>query len=635
MTLLQYAFLTEPAVLQAGTPARLTLSVSNGGHTRATCSSITVRLPVGTNAKDLIATAGGIGTVNAPNWTAAIDGGIITLTPTTPAAGLIGSQGLAFIITGLDINAQPGVCTVEIGETATNSTAPPVARTTTLPLNKFPAHFALTGPTANEPGVAGGGSATIMWTGSPASYTLSYDPDGNGVQDFPVENVGPYTTGPLTNAAGVDFTLTVEVDVPGADQPMTLQPQVHVDVSNPTPTITTFTAAFSGTFGSDVGATLTWATSGRDVECAMSGNFQLLAPSGTLPVTPNGTTTSSYTLSASNVNGTTMSTITIDWARAATTLALADAPVNLALSPDGKTAYVACKNSLYAVDLAALSVSAVLPWSNLLTVNVVPGGKELVITDGSQVVVLDAATLKTLPYNGAHWGVGLASQAPYPTSAALSGDGTCCYPPGPGNVAMYEVGPPPRLSNSFLATPSVPLAIVLSPDGKSAVVAGPGSAALDDVASGSQLHALNTPANATFTGAAFHPNGTIVYVLASSASDGTKTITALDTATFRTLGSMTYGAGTPAWCGGIAVTPDGSFVLCGGLGVVMIMHGSSHETLGMLPAIDGAATTDIRMPPDGSAAVVCSCDAQQLAIVPLPSITGGINPSASFVQVTA
>ena len=89
---------------------------------------------------------------------------------------------------------------------------------------------------------------------------------------------------PLTNAAGVDFTLTAEVSVPGSDQVLTLQEQINVGVANPPPTITRFTATLAGVYTPNATATLTWKVAGSDAECTLTGVSQLLAPNGTIAV---------------------------------------------------------------------------------------------------------------------------------------------------------------------------------------------------------------------------------------------------------------------------------------------------------------------------------------------------------------
>ena len=99
-TLLSYALLPSPDPLTAGaTAASLTLVVSNDGSQLVNCTQIMVILPVGPNAKDLTADAG-LQTQVPDGWDAALDGGVVTLTPVTPPAQ-IGREGLAFVISGL------------------------------------------------------------------------------------------------------------------------------------------------------------------------------------------------------------------------------------------------------------------------------------------------------------------------------------------------------------------------------------------------------------------------------------------------------------------------------------------------------------------------------------------------------
>jgi hypothetical protein len=76
--LLEYALLTAPAPLQAGTPATLTLAISNGGSQLVTVTSIVITLPIGTNAKDL--TAGtSFQTIAPSGWNLAENGGASSL----------------------------------------------------------------------------------------------------------------------------------------------------------------------------------------------------------------------------------------------------------------------------------------------------------------------------------------------------------------------------------------------------------------------------------------------------------------------------------------------------------------------------------------------------------------------------
>jgi hypothetical protein len=231
MTLLKYAFLADPDPLQAGGTATLTLIVSNPGGQVVTVDSIVVTLPVGTNAKDLTADASGIQSQLPPGWGVSQSGGELTLRPATPEAARVARSGLAFVFARIQLNAEPGTVAVAIDETASSAADPaPKPRTATLTLDKFPRQFALGGLAVNPLRVEPGGSATLTWSGSPADYSLYYDP-GTAPVDVRVGSTGPYVARDLERPAGVTFTLRVSVTVPGQDQPLLLQRQVHVDVA--------------------------------------------------------------------------------------------------------------------------------------------------------------------------------------------------------------------------------------------------------------------------------------------------------------------------------------------------------------------------------------------------------------------
>ena len=227
--LLTYALLPTPDPLLASGPAKLTLVVSYSGSQFVTVTSIAVTLPIGTNAKNLTASASGIGTTEPTGWGAAQSGGIFTFTPSTPANGQVGPDGLAFVLTGITVNDQPGTCAISIDEEAAAPGKSAAHRTTKLPVAKFPATFALGDLTATPSSLASGESAVLLWNGSPATYVLSYDPDGNGDAPHSVGPNGPYTARNLT-APVVVFTLVANVTVPGDDTKLTTTRQAVVTV---------------------------------------------------------------------------------------------------------------------------------------------------------------------------------------------------------------------------------------------------------------------------------------------------------------------------------------------------------------------------------------------------------------------
>lgn len=294
-SLLTYAILTNPDPLEvpqnASQFSQLTLSVTNPGSNTVYCSSIAVTMPgPSQNAQDLTNSFTGIGVVvpvdnnGKPLWDVSQNGGIFTLTPLTASAGQIGAQGLVFIFDNILVNNSPGTCLVSIAEIASTSTQPSGIRSfTPIALNKWPALFSMTGPTAKPLEVDYGGSTQIMWSviGSQVTCELLFDPDGQGHHPpVPVPNIGPYTAANLTNPNGVVFTLQVTLNVPGQSTPMILQQQVYVGVI-PNPTITLTIAANPITPGKPLTFTLNWTV--VDVT-----SFQVTANDG-----PNGNT---YTL---------------------------------------------------------------------------------------------------------------------------------------------------------------------------------------------------------------------------------------------------------------------------------------------------------------------------------------------------
>ncbi|HYW11886.1 MAG TPA: hypothetical protein VE871_08015 [Longimicrobium sp.] len=281
MTLLAYSFLADPDPLQAGGMATLTLIVSNPGRKVVTAASIAVMLPVGTNAKALTPDASGIQSQVPAGWNVSQSGGELTLRPATPEAAGVADGGLSFVFARIQLNAEPGTVAVTITETASSPAQPaPQPSTAVLALDKFPRQFSLGGLTATPLRVEPGGSATLMWSGSPANYTLYYDP-GSAPVDVRVGSAGPYVAANLLRPAGVTFTLRVSVNVPGQDLPLLLQRQVHVDVA--AVTIDALEASPS-TVGPNGLARLSWRTSNAASVTLDPGN-QTVPASGVRYVT--------------------------------------------------------------------------------------------------------------------------------------------------------------------------------------------------------------------------------------------------------------------------------------------------------------------------------------------------------------
>ena len=255
-TLLRYSILPDPNPMQVSAEhARLILVVSNPGTNAVACTKIEVTLPVGTTARSLIPSAA-FQTTPPPGWSAGPGGvsGAILLTPDTPAAGVIGMAGLAVEIAGLTINAEPGVATVTVEETASRQGAPEQARLADIEVAKFPRQFQVGGLLADPLEVPYDGTCIVAWSGSPASYTLKYQAaEGSRT----IEGLPPAGSHAATHLVSFPcvFTLVVKVTVAGLDTPLTLQRQISVSAA-PRLAITSFeasattaTAAVPLTFG--------------------------------------------------------------------------------------------------------------------------------------------------------------------------------------------------------------------------------------------------------------------------------------------------------------------------------------------------------------------------------------------------
>lgn len=294
-TLLTYSVSTDPDPIQAspvqGNPSTTTLTIvaSNNTHHIITCKSITFSFPVGTNAKDFSSDTTGISTTRPTGWSISQSGGVFTATPNTPADGNIGAAGLSFVLSGIKVNQQPGTFDLTITEVTEPGDRSGVQ---TIPLGKFPPQFAVKDLTAKPLSVGPGGSTTLMWSGSPgATYSLEYNDiiitKGKDGQLLPP--IGSYTVDNLQS--DTTFNLVVTYQVPGQDQPMTVERSRPVSVVRAQ--IVQF-IAFPLTLGQGAMCNLQWTTNAD--QCYLDpGSQSVAAPSGStsmpIPASTNLTLT--------------------------------------------------------------------------------------------------------------------------------------------------------------------------------------------------------------------------------------------------------------------------------------------------------------------------------------------------------
>ncbi|HTD32843.1 MAG TPA: hypothetical protein VK665_04210, partial [Candidatus Elarobacter sp.] len=604
--LLTYAALTDPDPLRVATSATLTLVISNGTRQIVTVESITVTLPVGTTAKTLTSSPNGIATPPTPGWDVVQNGGSFTLTPQTPGAAKVGAPGLVFVFANVAVNDQPGTCTVTIVESASSPSQPKRARDASFALSKFPVSFDVSALTLTPTQIDPGGSVALTWYGSPATYTLSYNPSGAFPVVVGVGNTGPYVATNLTKAPSITFTLQAMLTVPGQDQPLVIQRQATVDVSVAAPVITAFTGTLSGGGTSPAQLTLTWSVEGTGLHCLISGSPYEIAPSGSTTV-PSATIpqSDSYTLTATNVSGSDSAALSVRWAASTKTIPLPDAPRNIALSNDGSRAYVCGVASLTALDMATLAPVATparYP-SELAFVNVSPDGTLLYLTSrrGKTVTVLDAATLAP---DGAPIAISVQPEAfgVVAPRAALSPDGSRLFIPSGFSASVLAAVDTGTRSETAAPYVEFPLWAALTPDGARVYVTSAYGTVW--VLDATTLHTVGEPISLDRIALAIvaGPDGTRVYALAANVDQ--VDITAIDTATWAPAGPPVAVPQGDSFPDALAVTPNGSQIVFGGDGFVSFLQANPLRLVSTVAL--GARTTDVQVSRDGKTVLIAS-----------------------------
>jgi hypothetical protein len=266
--LLSYSFLTEPAVLQAGNTARLTIIVSNAGAP-FTLKGIDFMLTQGTGARDI---ANGVPptTPSLPDgWShPSPSGGKFSMSPDTPYT--IGRDGLIFVF---DLTVSPMVGTALIAITEHIEVVDsPRANRGSLAVPKFPQNFRLDAFYSATPIINQGDSVTLVWTGQNlhlANYSISYSVDGQTT----IVNIPARTyiyTLDAVETSGVYYLHVKAVE--DADTSFTFQSSVYPITVNPA--IAAFWAAESvGAPGDSV--MLNWrvsdSVSSATISCLQSG----------------------------------------------------------------------------------------------------------------------------------------------------------------------------------------------------------------------------------------------------------------------------------------------------------------------------------------------------------------------------
>ena len=263
-TLLNYSLVTSPQPLQvspqSGPPskAQLTFVLScppPNGYDQVTVTQITFNLPIGDpkapDATDLTEVSTGISpsvsSSGSDQWQIGpgAAAGSFVLAPKGGGTAVIGAQGLAVTLTGIQVSPIVGTAELNIVEMATADKTPPQARECTIELPKFPYGFYAGNFTASAPMVQDGATVSLSWIGSvQAKYTLLW-----GTQSQNVSTVNQWTSPALTDTT----TFILEVSAQEAGETVTLYFGITVIVADPNITATTLDVLQTSTLQGNVG----------------------------------------------------------------------------------------------------------------------------------------------------------------------------------------------------------------------------------------------------------------------------------------------------------------------------------------------------------------------------------------------
>ncbi len=230
---------------------------------------------------------------------------------------------------------------------------------------------------------------------------------------------------------------------------------------------------------------------------------------------------------------------------AGTPIAVGSEPVGVAITPDGRTAYVAdfSSNALTPIDTATNTAGPPIAAGAQPTgIAITPDGRTAYVADrgSNSVTPVDTAT------NAA--GPSIPTSVDFPFAVAITPDGKTLYVGGEGNdqVAVIDTATDTVSATITLSEPA--LSIAVTPDGKTAYAVEP-SGSVTPIDTATNLAGAPFSAGSTAFGIAISPDGGTAYVVNEFSNGVTPFLTATDTA----LAPISV-SGLPV---DDAITPDG------------------------------------------------------------------------------
>ena len=501
-------------------------------------------------------------------------------------------------------------------------------------------------PVAGTPTVKSTNTNTGVITGTlaitdPAKLKLTYAITGAAVDgSVKIAANGTYTYTPTlaarinaaTSATPLTDTFTVTATntvARTATQTVTVTVAPLIDVPKATGTAIgkadTITGIVTGTAQfidpAKLPLTYTVSTSAVDgsVRVTSTGAFtytpttQARNAAGTTPAK----TIDTFTITATNAIGKTASeTITVTVspivhkpdAGAAGTIAVGNAPFAVAISPDGKTLYVAniASNKVSVVDAATNAVTATIAvGQGPSAVIVSPNGAYAYVgnRDAGTVSVINTATDQV---------TATVTVGSSPMGLAIAPDGTHVYVANrdAGTVSVINTATNQVTATVALPVVAAPYAIAIAPDGRRAYVANSGnkSVSVIDTATNTVTTTVST-INVSVDSVATSPDGASVYVVGSAGGSGAFLV--INAATSAVDGGGPVGG---RLAGNIALSPDGTRAYVTGsdpnnpmnalAGAITVIDTAKGFSIGSLPV--GNYPVGLAISPGGTFAYAAS-----------------------------
>ena len=263
-------------------------------------------------------------------------------------------------------------------------------------------------------------------------------------------------------------------------------------------------------------------------------------------ITPDGKT--AFVTTQANSDPSTGSVTPIDTATntPGTPIPIGTEPAAVAISPDGKTAYLATAEGagmLTPIDIATSTVGTPIPILGGLPVAVAitPDGETAYVANVNEnsVTPIDLAT------NTADAPITVGTE---PAAIAITPDGKTAYVANDLSGSVTPIDTATNTAGTPITVAGNPVAVAITPDGKSAYVAGDGSSSVTPIDLATNTAGTPIPIG-TPVGVAITPDGKTAYVVSSTQPDS---LTPIDTAT-NTPGTPIPVGDAPT---GVAITPD-------------------------------------------------------------------------------